>query len=594
MSAIPFDGEFDELDDSLIEARDAANAKAKSKARAEKRIPQADKLIALSSAAKLFHTSDGNCYADIEINGHRETWPVRSKGFRRWLMRRYFEEERGAPNSEAISTSLGMIEAHAHFNSPERVVCVRVGGMDGKLYLDLCGADWRAVEIDATGWRVIDNPPVRFRRSAGMQPLPLPKAGGTVRTLKSFLNVKSDEDFVLVVAWLLAAFRDRGPYPVLAVAGEQGSAKSTFSAILRSLIDPNTAPLRALPREDRDLFIAATNGHLLAFDNVSGLPAWISDTLCRLASGGGFATRTLYSDQDETLFDASRPIILNGIEDIVTKPDLGERSLLLTLQSISEDMRRTEKELWGAFEAQRPFILGALLTAVSNGLERLPEIKLAKSPRMADFALWATACETAIWPSGTFLAAYAGNVAEATDNMIDADPVAVAVRELMAAQTEWTGTASELLNVLAGMVGERVAKAKGWPEGPRALSGRLRRSAPVLRKRGIEIRFPTGHHYGRVISILRGVPKVGDFASRPSRPSPPEQNGKQINGLTPETMAPPTVPVSSPTVPAASYRPRCVPNKTLKNKELGRGDDGDAKNPTLGNGDTLDPDEVRI
>jgi hypothetical protein len=161
-------------DDSLIEARDAANAKASRKARAkenaEKRTPQADKLIALSAATKLFHTSGGDCYSDIEIGGHRETWPVRSKGFRRWLTRRYFEEEEGAPNNDAISTALGMIEAHAHFNSPERIVHVRAGGMDGKLYLDLCGADWRAVEIDAAGWQVIDNPPVRFRRSAGMEP----------------------------------------------------------------------------------------------------------------------------------------------------------------------------------------------------------------------------------------------------------------------------------------------------------------------------------------------------------------------------------------------------------------------------------------
>jgi hypothetical protein len=147
---------------------------------------------------------------------------------------------------------------------------------------------WRAVEMDATGWRVIDNPPVRFRRASGMKPMPIPVRGGSIETLRSFLNVQTDADFVLVVAWALACLRNRGPYPVIVLSGEHGSAKSTFSAILRSLLDPNTAPLRALPREDRDLFIAASNGHVLAFDNVSNLPAWISDTLCRLATGGGF------------------------------------------------------------------------------------------------------------------------------------------------------------------------------------------------------------------------------------------------------------------------------------------------------------------
>src|SRR5262249_54746306 len=155
-------------------------------------------------------------------------------------------------------------------------------------------------------------------------------------------------------------------------SGEQGSAKSTFSTILRSLVDPNTAPLRALPREDRDFFIAANNGHLLAFDNISGLPHWISDTLCRLATGGGFAVRQMYSDDDEVLFDACRPVILNGIEDIVTRPDLADRAIFLTLEPIAEEDRKPEAELWAAFEPKRPKIFGALLDAMVVGLRDLP------------------------------------------------------------------------------------------------------------------------------------------------------------------------------------------------------------------------------
>lgn len=162
------------------------------------------------------------------------------------------------------------------------------------------------MEIDAAGWRVIDTPPMRFRRATGMQPLPVPISGGSVDALRSFLNVKSENDFVLVVACLLAALPDRGPYPVLALSGEQGSANSTLSAILRALLDPNTVPLRALPREGHDLFIAARNGHMLAYDNVSDLKVWTSDTLCQIASGGGFAVRRLRTDEDEMLFNATR------------------------------------------------------------------------------------------------------------------------------------------------------------------------------------------------------------------------------------------------------------------------------------------------
>jgi hypothetical protein len=496
---------------------------------------QADVLIELAQTAELFHTPDGTGFADLGINGHRETWPIRSRGFRRWLARQFFEATQGAPSSEALQSALNVIEAKAHFDAPERIVHVRVGGLDGRLYLDLGDETWRAVEIDATGWRVIDNPPVRFRRAAGMQPLPMPERGGSVETLRCFLNMQSETDFVLVVTWALAVLRNRGPYPVIVLSGEQGSAKSTFSAILRALLDPNTAPLRALPREDRDLFIAASNGHVLAFDNVSGLPAWISDTLCRLATGGGFAVRQLYTDQDEVLFDAARPVILNGIEDIVTRPDLADRAVFLTLQPIPEERRRPEAELWAAFDVERPRILGVLLDAVVEGLRRLPQTHLPKLPRMADFALWATACETALWPTGTFWAAYCGNRDEAVEGVIDADPIAATVRAVMAARREWTGTASDLLGALAEKAGERVARSKTWPDSPRALSGRLRRAATFLRKVGIEIGFEReGQARTRIIRIAATLPAADGAGIRPSVPSvssAPKPNSNSVNGL---------------------------------------------------------------
>ena len=468
-------------------------------------------------AADLFHTADGTGFADLEITSHRETWPLRSKGFRRWLTRCFFETTTGAPGSEALQSALNVIEARAHFDAPEREVSVRVGGVDGRLYLDMADEKWRAIEIDTDGWRVVDHPPVRFRRAAGMQPLPKPEAGGSVESLRSYLNVQTDTDFVLVVTWALAVLRNRGPYPVLVLSGEQGSAKSTFAALLRALLDPNTAPLRALPREDRDLFIAATNGHVLSFDNVSGLPAWISDTLCRLSTGGGFAVRQLYTDQDEVLFDATRPVILNGIEDIVTRPDLADRALFLGLEPIPEECRRPEQELWTAFENERPQILGVLLDALVHGLRRLPQTRLERHPRMADFALWATACETALWSAGTFSAAYSGNRDEAVDSVIEADPVASTVRVWMATRGKWTGTASELLGALSDNAGETLRKAKTWPATPRSLSGRLRRAATFLRAVGIDIDFAKkGRKRTRMITISTSPDTAGTGPSTPS------------------------------------------------------------------------------
>ena len=177
----------------------------------------------------------------------------------------------------------------------------------------------------------------------------------------------------------MAALRSGGPYPLLAISGEQGSAKTVLSKLLKALIDPNAAPVRALSREERELMIAANNGYLLAFDNLSGLPNWLSDALCRLATGGSFAVRQLYTDDEEMLFEAARPILLNGIEEVVSRPDLGDRAIFLTLAPIGEAQRRPESELWREFEIARPRILGALLDAVVHGLRAIGQC----SPRAA-------------------------------------------------------------------------------------------------------------------------------------------------------------------------------------------------------------------
>ena len=322
-----------------------------------------------------------------------------------------------------------------------------------------------------------------------MLPLPEPQKGGSIEALSSFLNLSSQNDFVLVVAWLLAALRSGGPYPLLAISGEQGSAKTFLSKLLRALVDPNVAPVRALPREERELMIAASNGHLLAFDNLSVLDAWLSDALCRIASGGAFTVRRLYSDDEEVLFQVARPTLLNGIEDVIGRPDLADRAVFLTLAPIGERQRRSETELWGEFEIARPRILGALLGAAVHGLRARDRVKFDPLPRMADFALWATACETAFWPAGTFARAYAANRRAAIQSVIDADPVAACVREIMAERNLWAGSASDLLRAGAALASHDTRKNLGWPKNPRELAGRLRRAQTPLRTMGIEIAF---------------------------------------------------------------------------------------------------------
>jgi hypothetical protein len=463
-------------------------------------------LTQIAACEELFHTATGTAFADLLVDGHRETWPIRSKRFRGWLRRRYYEATGSALNGQAISSELDLLEARAQFDAPERSVHVRVAEHDGHVFLDLADDPWRAVEIGPDGWRVNGCPPVRFRRPAGLLPLPLPQRHGSLEQLASLLNLSSQNDFVLVVSWLLGALRPSGPYPLLVISGEQGSTKTVLSKMLRTLVDPNAAPVRALPRDERELFIAANNGHVLAFDNISRLRPWLSDALCRLASGGGFAVRQLYTDQDEVLFDAARPVILNGIEELITRPDLADRSIFLTLPPVVDDRRQPERELWRQFELARPRILGALCDLVAHGLRTLPGVGVDRLPRMADFALWAAACETVLRPPGTFGRAYEANRRAAIEDLIDADPVAARVREIMANRTTWTGSASDLLRMGAELAVHSISRGgPGWLKNPRELAGRLRRAQTFLRTLGIEMTFGRAGRAGtRTITIRTG------------------------------------------------------------------------------------------
>jgi hypothetical protein len=468
---------------------------------------QATRLVKLTidAGAEFFHTpgADGEAYATIEVDGHKETWPLKVKGFRRWLARLFYQEEDKAPGAQAVQDALGVLEGKALYDGPEIPVSTRLAEHQGAIYLDLGNEHWQAVEITPHGWQVVDAPPVKFRRARGMLPLPVPVPGGSLAALRPFVNLASEEDWRLLVSWLVAALRPVGPYPVLVIYGEQGSAKSSLVRVLRALVDPNTAALRSTPRDERDLVIAATNGWLIALDNLSHLSDWLSDALCRLATGSGFATRELYTDAEEAIFAAQRPVVMNGIEEVATRGDLLDRALILYLPTIPEAKRQDEKAFWQAFEQARPPILGALLAIVSAALQTLPTVQLAYKPRMADFAVWACAAAAACgWSDEDFLDAYQGVREAAYDLTLEASPVGPVVRDFVVKHSPWEGTASELLTALETLAhggvttgdvtmqvpkaGSDVTKQKAWPKNGRALSNVLRRLAPPLRVLGVD------------------------------------------------------------------------------------------------------------
>ena len=509
---------------------------------------QATMLLGLTESAgvQLYHSAgaDPDGYASVPIEGHRETWRIGAKMFRYWLQRLFWQQHKSAVNAQALQDVIGVLRGQAMFEGAERPVFVRLAEFEGAIWLDLANEDWQAVRIDHQGWTVVNEPPVRFVRPRGMLPLPIPEPGGSIDDLRPFVNVGDDADWLLVVSWLVATLRPNGPFPLLGIHGEQGSAKSTTCRMLRALVDPNEAALRSEPRDERDLMIAASNGWVVALENLSKVPIWLSDALCRLATGGGFGTRELYSDGEEKLFNAKRPVMLNGITELATRPDLLDRSILINLPRISDDRRCTEAELWRDFDAAKPRILGAVLDAVSMALRNLDSVVLECKPRMADFAQWGCAAEPAFGcEPGAFMVSYRGNRETANESAIESSIIAGPLLAMLNGCDKWEGTATELKAALEDAAGDRATKDRGWPKRPHILSGELKRIAPNLRRMGFDVDI--GKSGPRFVHIRRlsqasvpSVPSVQQRGNGHSEASAKRPDASKPTGKTTSESAP--------------------------------------------------------
>jgi hypothetical protein len=334
----------------------------------------AELITAIGTGYELWHDTDDRAFASIG----RRSYPIRSKAFRTLLVTRFRNTHVGkVPNSESLSAALLAIEGIAVHDRPECEANVRVAEHGGRIYFHLADSNDTVIEIGPDGWRECQNPPVRFVRVKGIRPLPLPQAGGRLEDLRRLINVPEESQFALIRAWIVQAFRKHGPFPLLVLLGEHGSAKTTTARVLKRLIDPRELDVRAEPKDVRDLMIAVRTNWIIAFDNLSYLPPWLSDALCRLATGGGFGTRELHTDDEETIFVAKRPAVLNGIEQIVTRPDLLERSVLIQHPPIDEDSRRPESRLWTEFDTLLPQLLGAIFDYLAGGLRMFPSVQLS-------------------------------------------------------------------------------------------------------------------------------------------------------------------------------------------------------------------------
>ncbi len=446
--------------------------------------PQSAVLIDIGKRHGLFHDCGGDAYAKVRTGNRLAVMPVGGSEYRETLGREYFAATGKGANRNAVGDAVSTLSAIGKYEGASEAVFLRVADAPHGIEIDLGDDTGDAVTVTAGGWR-IGRPSVNFRRSG--KPMPLPRPGNAdFGKIWRHVNV-AEEDRPLMAAWLLAAMRPRGPYPIALLIGEQGTGKSATSRALKRLTDPSTVMLRPPPREDRDLQVAAISSWCVALDNLSGLNPQLSDCLCRLSTGGGFSARKLYTDTDETLIEVQRPAIINGIDDIANRPDLADRCLHLLLPPLT--LRKTEAEMERDFAADAPGIFAALLDGLSLAVKDHASVRLGRPPRMADFATWAAAGLPALGFSvAAFMDAYQRNRAHLADLAVEASPVASALVSFMDARDSWAGSSSDLLGRLAD-TNPGAAGSQAWPRSPKGLLGALRRVAPALRAAGITAEY---------------------------------------------------------------------------------------------------------
>jgi len=469
----------------------------------------ADVLVSLvRERAELFTDGEKTPYAAFEQDGHREIWALDSSGLREWVSYAFYREYGKAPRDASIKDALGTLAGIATHEGESHAIYLRYApNPHGEGYIiDLCNDVWSVVEVTPTGWRVLDESPVRFRRTSTMKPLPMPEKGrgvaGRLVDLWEFANIEPG-DRGLVIAWMLDAMRPETPFPVLEIGGEQGSAKSSTQSALRNLLDPSATNLRAAPKTDEDVFVSAASNWLASYNNLSNLSASRQDALCTLSTGGGYGGRKLYTNNEESVWESKRPVVINGISTLVTAPDLLDRTIRVEAPRLSTYI--SESELQAEFEKKRAGIFGALLDLFAKALSILPDVEIDRPPRMTDFAYLGEAVYRAMGEEpGCFLSDYRKGREAAVSQSIESSPVASAVVEMMEREHEFTGTVGELFERLGR---HRPSGESGWPKSANGLSDVLRRYAPPLRIMGVSVEFAAKGNRGRTVSICsrRGV-----------------------------------------------------------------------------------------
>jgi hypothetical protein len=448
--------------------------------------------------------------------------PLRGSGtgLRAELAQRYFTEHMVAPASQALTDAGNVLEGFARQEDPHRLH-LRVARHADHVYIDLADASDRVIAIGDGTWMITDTAPVVFKRTELTAPMPAPERGGDLNRLWDFINVV-EPDRPLVLAFMVAALiQPDVPHTILAFLAEHGSAKSTTTKRVVSLTDPSVVPLRMPPR-DIDTWITGANGSwVVALDNLSHIPDWLSDALCRAATGDGNIKRQLYTDVGLSVIRILRCVILNGIDIGGLNGDLADRLTLAELNRITEADRRDETELEAEWLQAYPAIFSGLLDLAAQVHAELPGVRVDCLPRMADYAK-VLACVDKI-NNTEGLQRYRERATHLVADSISSDPFIAAMQE-----RNYTCTNATAGSILNGVRPALCAPPPDWPKKARDVTTRLTRHAPALRALGWHIENDGGHNKAKTTQWTVTPPEAVGGAAEGSaghgKPPVPQKN----------------------------------------------------------------------
>jgi hypothetical protein len=397
-----------------------------------------------------------------------------------------------APPEAVVKAVVRTIEARCHRSRDTRKVFVRRGWHERVLYIDRAALDASVIMVDATGFRVIplDQCPVRFQYDVDLAELPVPVTGGSIDLLWNYVRLLRPQGRHLVSGFIIGCYAPNGPYSGLGVFGQYGASKTLMMWFLSQLIDPSKSSPGRMSQSEENTMIHAQRAWLMRFDNMAGLGDEQSNTLCRLVQGGGYRTRLLYTNSGEVVLDAERPLIINGISQIITRPDLADRFTTVTLERVPPLEMRARQELREAFGKDRPALLGAILVAVSNGLARTDFTPPNRLPRIADHTLWVSRCERGLgMKDGDYIRAVNASARTGARDVVDSDFLSAAIVLMQDARggAKWQDTPTTTLTELNKHAFEKAKRSKEWPANGSWLSRRLHGLVPALDALGITI-----------------------------------------------------------------------------------------------------------